>query len=447
LGHGAVGLGYFYDARNDNFLGFSIFKKFLPDELILLTDTVHTNYKFSLSDTWEEKLSTLNIEASLKLSVMGGLVDLSGAGKYLNDPKKSKKIVRGALLCEVRTKEETFSISNDEIKNYFIGASTIKNVNATHIVTGVKWGANVIASFEIEKDEAKEASEIEAKFGEVLKTLKYSLQGNENDPIGKFKLNQQQDVILSKSKIEFFGDIIMTDADSPQTYDDALQLMKRIPYFIKQTNNGKGVQLQYTMLSIKELNNLLGLEFRICRLIEDTSEGTITKAERLFDNLNSYAQDLNDLKDKISKNSDTIPDNLENSIVNKLSVLSENEASIRSEFSKILVDVRSGNKEPNEMDTFFSKNNMIEFLTNMHSFINEKSILLRKYLYLKEVYEAKNIKLLEKSKSISVLRINRDDMYLLYCSFETFCSSENQKFSQFISLAQNNTNSIFKIVF
>lgn len=125
LGQGAATLGYFYDARKDKFLDCSIFSSFLPNSLILSTDCAHTNYRFSLSNSMEEKLSTLDVEASLKLSVLGGLVNLSGAGKYLNDKKQSKKVVRGALVYEIRTKEEKFSISNNEIRRYLIDASII----------------------------------------------------------------------------------------------------------------------------------------------------------------------------------------------------------------------------------------------------------------------------------------------------------------------------------
>ena len=112
FGRAAV-LGCLYDARTDNICSLSIFKQSLPDKLIQTVDTHFSDYKYSFNDSFEEKFSNLNVEAELKLSVMGGLLSLEGSAKYLGEQKKSFKSVKGSLIYNIKTKHQSLSLSNE----------------------------------------------------------------------------------------------------------------------------------------------------------------------------------------------------------------------------------------------------------------------------------------------------------------------------------------------
>ena len=55
-----------------------------------------------LSDNIEEKFQKLGIDAQLQVSILSGLVKLSGSGSYLNEERKSAKAARMSCIFKVR---------------------------------------------------------------------------------------------------------------------------------------------------------------------------------------------------------------------------------------------------------------------------------------------------------------------------------------------------------
>ena len=54
-----------------------------------------------LSDNIEEKFHKLGIDAQLQVSVLSGLVKLSGSGSYLNEERKSARAARMSCIFKV----------------------------------------------------------------------------------------------------------------------------------------------------------------------------------------------------------------------------------------------------------------------------------------------------------------------------------------------------------
>ena len=145
---GAFGtIGALYDARTDTLEGTNLFNKTLPDTLVKTIDYAHSKYEIDLNNSQRETFNKLNIEASLRLSLLGGLVDISGSAKYLKQTKTDERTVRVTLIGELTTKREYLEISMDELHNYFT-PNALENPHATHVVTGIIWGAKVAATFE-----------------------------------------------------------------------------------------------------------------------------------------------------------------------------------------------------------------------------------------------------------------------------------------------------------
>ena len=72
----------------------------------------HTKYLYDFSDSYEAKSNNLNVDAELKVSVLSGLLELRGSGKYLQTNKRNFKLVKCSLIYNTRTKDESFSIAN-----------------------------------------------------------------------------------------------------------------------------------------------------------------------------------------------------------------------------------------------------------------------------------------------------------------------------------------------
>jgi len=77
----AAWLGDLYDARTDTFCSTSIFKEKLPTDspAIRTQDIHHTSTVYTESDSFEEKMSKLDVDLQLTLNILAGLVIPGGS--------------------------------------------------------------------------------------------------------------------------------------------------------------------------------------------------------------------------------------------------------------------------------------------------------------------------------------------------------------------------------
>ncbi|KAF3853047.1 hypothetical protein F7725_013735 [Dissostichus mawsoni] len=84
-------LGMLYDARKDELVpGLTLWDSETLHASITETSQHSSSFERSSSDSTESKSNMLDIEASLEASVLGGLIEVGGSAKYLNDQKKFK---------------------------------------------------------------------------------------------------------------------------------------------------------------------------------------------------------------------------------------------------------------------------------------------------------------------------------------------------------------------
>jgi hypothetical protein len=78
-------LGGLYDARADRHLPYFITDSVLPSTSIITIDTPRTDFFLEEQDKFERRRKMLGIDANLSISVMAGMVEVKGAGRFLND--------------------------------------------------------------------------------------------------------------------------------------------------------------------------------------------------------------------------------------------------------------------------------------------------------------------------------------------------------------------------
>ena len=139
--------GHLYDKRSDSFLGFSLFNCEKYENALKKTDIPFTDISYLICGSTSEKLHKITVEAQLKLSVLCGLFSLDGSGKYLSTQKDSSKSSSADLFYKMTTVYEELDIA--KLSREEINKNCLK-LEATHVVVGIKWGANVIGSFEYE---------------------------------------------------------------------------------------------------------------------------------------------------------------------------------------------------------------------------------------------------------------------------------------------------------
>ena len=151
-------LGHLYDERTDSFLGFSLFNCEISPNAIEKKDIALTDVSYLICGTTGEKLHALSIEPQLKLSLLSGLVALDGSSKYLSTLNDSSKRSSADLFYKTTSVSEEIDIA--KLSADQINENCLKR-NATHVVVGIKWGANVVGSFEYEWSDDETKKEIE----------------------------------------------------------------------------------------------------------------------------------------------------------------------------------------------------------------------------------------------------------------------------------------------
>ena len=131
-------------------LGRAAFLGALLRQSVYIANTV---FECNFEENFKSKFEKLNVEAQLKISALLGLFALEGSGKYLCEEKSSEKSYKCSFIYQATTFEEQFNPFHDDLKDLNISFNLL---DCTHVVTGIKWGANAILSVDyVDEDEQK----------------------------------------------------------------------------------------------------------------------------------------------------------------------------------------------------------------------------------------------------------------------------------------------------
>ena len=231
-------LGMLYDRRSEKL----IIRKTLwsPDHLGQAVNTIskpYTNSEILAEDTIDDKTRALNIEGSIKLSFLGGLVNIQGAAKYLDDRKTSSHHSRVVLKYETTTELKQLTMEH-------LGQGKVQYPEvfdqdiATDVVVGILYGAKAFLIFdqEVSKDES-----MEVVHGNMEVLVKF-LPGISTD------ITEDQKKKTEKMHCKMYGDF--RTGESPTTYEEAVRVYKQLPSLIgDKGQNAVAVQVYLRPLS------------------------------------------------------------------------------------------------------------------------------------------------------------------------------------------------------
>jgi len=261
IGRQAIGrhefIGSLYDIRSDRFLGRNLFNQELPPSYISTSDCAYTTYIVDENESQKETLNNLNIDASMKVSLMAGLLNAEGSAKYLNQTKTDSRTVRVTHILHMKTKKQHLHIDMNDLCNYF-SSDALENPNATHCVIGITWGANVAATFEETLDTSKAAEEIQGQLSAFLKKPTMTISGD-----AKLEHADQTNSKFHLLKISFSGDILIKDI--PHTVEDVFNIFRKVPSELEKLNDGKGQQLEFELHPLKQMAEIFKYDLSIER--------------------------------------------------------------------------------------------------------------------------------------------------------------------------------------
>uniref|UniRef100_A0A8C1X7Y3 Fibronectin type-III domain-containing protein n=1 Tax=Cyprinus carpio TaxID=7962 RepID=A0A8C1X7Y3_CYPCA len=241
-------LGMLYDCRKDALIpGITLWDKEQLQQSIRAHPQINTGLSVTASDSIEEKSHLMNIDGSLKLSLLSGLVNVSGAAKYLSDTKKSFKQQRLTLHYHSTTRFEALTMNHLASGN--IGYYEVfDNDTATHVVTAVLYGANACFVFDREVSSDEDKSTVEGEVKAAFEKLKGISIGAQID----LNMNENQKTAVQKFSCMFYGDFQLPS--NPASFEDALRGFADLPKLLGD-NKELAVPLRVWLYPLDKLHS------------------------------------------------------------------------------------------------------------------------------------------------------------------------------------------------
>ncbi|KAM9336975.1 neoverrucotoxin subunit beta-like [Symphorus nematophorus] len=291
-------LGMLYDAREDKLIpGLKLW----DDETLQDRSTEITKHfselKISASDSIESKSFLMDINASLKASFLGGLIKVEGSAKYLNDTKKFKNQSRITFQYKATTKFKELSVS-DLVTMDTQQKDIIKKGLATHVVTGIEYGADAFFVFDSEKLDASSIQDIQGSMEAVIKKIpKLGVEGKVD-----MKLTDEEKDVTNKFSCKFYGDFILDS--NVTTFEDALRTYEELPKLLGE-NGENSVPVKVWLMPLKHFYS------EAADLMSGISVGLVMKAQNALEDLREIKMRCNDsLDDRVVKNFPVIQEEL-----------------------------------------------------------------------------------------------------------------------------------------
>ncbi|KAK2917157.1 hypothetical protein Q8A67_001531 [Cirrhinus molitorella] len=272
-------LGMLYDCRKDELIaGIRFWNKEQLEQKICSRPQINTDFNVTASDSIEDKSKLLNIKGKLNLSVLGGLVQVSGAAKYLKDTKTS--FIQQRLTLHYHSTCEFKELTVNQLPSANIPEDV--HDTATHIVTGILYGADACFVFDrhVSSDEDKTTVKGEAKVA-LEKLMGISLVANAD-----LNMNDNEKTAVKNFTCTFYGDFQLPS--NPTTFEDAMKVFADLPKLLKE-NKELAVPLSVWLYPLDKLHS------RASKHHKEISMDLIQETESVLESLYTAEMKCSDL--------------------------------------------------------------------------------------------------------------------------------------------------------
>ncbi|KAM9164526.1 verrucotoxin subunit beta-like isoform 5-T10 [Pangshura tecta] len=288
----------------------------------------NTEFQIIVSDTIEDKASALSLSGSLKASLLGGMVQVSGSAAFFNDTKKSKNHARVALRYSVTNRFEHLTMSHLGTKNVSYPA-VFDQGTATHVVTAVLYGAQAFFVFDREVSSSESVREIEGEM--KLMVEKIPKVSGEAEVSGE-KGNKAEEK-AEKFSCKFYGDFALEN--NPVTYQDAMEVYSTLPKRLGVTGEN-AVPVRVWLYPLSKLDS------RAAQLVREISSVLVYDAQSAMEHLTECDVRCNDMvKDRTAT---TFPE-IQRKIQQFRDLCKQHRQTFQKELARTLPSIRGGGAE------------------------------------------------------------------------------------------------------
>ncbi|XP_026171815.1 neoverrucotoxin subunit alpha-like [Mastacembelus armatus] len=329
-------LGMLYDARRDEIIpGIMPWDEETVQKYTKECDHHGSEFKVFTSDSMEEKSFLLDVGASLKLSFYGGLIEVGGSAKYLNDKRKSHNQSRVTFQYKATTSFKKLSKILDVARN----TDQINHVKglATHVVTGILYGANAFFVFDSEKLDTSSIQDVQGNMEAVIKKIpSFSIEGEAN-----VKLTDEEKALIDKFSCKFYGDFILDS--NPTTFVDAVKTYQQLPKLLGKSGE-RSVPLKVWMLPLKTVAP------DAAKVMSVISIGLVRKAGDVLEDVKELEIRCNDCLEDAVVNS--FPQ-IQKKVKRFQNLCKDYAAAVQEEIAKKLPSIRAGDEDESSLRKVF----------------------------------------------------------------------------------------------
>ncbi|KAF8634982.1 hypothetical protein AX17_004056 [Amanita inopinata Kibby_2008] len=260
----AVSLGQLYNASTSSFLNDFLFhrdkivSKKIPKKV--------TDFEYKEVRSLEDRADSLEISASLSVSLLCGLIDIGGYGSYLERNKDKSQSTTIAATVRIRT-EHHYLDTHSLQKEIRLDEQDIKYARATHVVTGITYGGNAVGSLTEKTLQFDSNTETKGSFNlNAFKDMARSFSAR-----GNAKLTKKDKAKIDKYDltVSYLADFA-PDIPQPVKASELLQLVKKSSALVGKL----GIPCEIILTPITRFNQQFTVS--IFRELEDADLKMIT---------------------------------------------------------------------------------------------------------------------------------------------------------------------------
>ena len=344
-------LGMLYDRRSEKLIiGKTLWSLDHLGQAVNTITKPYTNSEVLAEDTIDDKTSAHNIEGSIKLSFLGGLVNIQGAAKYLADRKPSSHHSRVVLKYETTTELKQLTMEH-------LGRGKVQYPEvfdqdiATDVVVGILYGAKAFLIFDQEVSKDESLKEVHGNMEVLVKFL----PGISTD------IPEDQKKKTEKMHCKMYGDF--RTEESPTTYEEAVRVYKQLPSLIGDKGQN-AVALQVYLRPLSEIDS------KGQRMVREISSNYISKTCEILEHIQSTESKCSDLmKEDICSSFPRVKKQLSsfNSNISRYKIF------FQKKLLSLLPSIRGGGAEESTLGDIFEEKERSPFAqTRIDAWIVEK---------------------------------------------------------------------------
>ncbi|CAG0882414.1 unnamed protein product [Darwinula stevensoni] len=270
-------LGCLYDRRNEKVVtGVTLWNEKTLQENLVVQKSESYSTEITVEDSFKEKTSALNIDGNLKLSLLVEVVELSGSCLYLQDRKSSKREASVNLRFKSTSKFET--LATKLLRNIKYPEMIHQDV-ATHVVTGIQYGADAFFLFREKVSSSEDAKKWEVKLKAELHKV-FSCLPPTGLAAGGEKSKEKEGARMT---CRYHGDITLQK--TPTSVEEAIECYQSFMTLSREGCVPKRIHL-FPLQKLVE---------RPAGMVREISMGVVNDVETFLEGLHEIKMKANDL--------------------------------------------------------------------------------------------------------------------------------------------------------